>query len=67
MMTLFPEGGHEGDLPLKVVGSAGAGLRGVDPGVVLGQHAAVTRPPLHVHLLLPHHTRLGLGGGGRGR
>ena len=47
-------------LPLKVVGSAEAWLRGGDPGVILGQHATVPRPTLHIDRLLTHHTRLSL-------
>lgn len=45
-------------LPFKIKGCAETRLGGIDPGIVLGQHAAVPRPALHVNLLLAHHAQL---------
>jgi len=47
-------------LPFKIMSSTNTGLSWKDFGVVLSQHAVVSRPALHVNLFLPHHTRLTL-------
>lgn len=44
--------------PFEIIGVAGTRLWGVDPGIILSQHATVARPPLHILLLLTHHTLL---------
>ena len=47
-------------LPFKIMSSTNTGLGRQDSGVVLSQHAVVSRPALHVNLLLSHHAWLSL-------
>lgn len=47
-------------LPFKIISCAEARLWGIDPWIVLGQHATVAWPALHIDLLLTHHTQLSL-------